>query len=381
MSSKTKLKAWPLFFCLAGACLILVLTIANSGNLFAESVSQNLSDQKDVEDARRVVINVKNIDTFQNLPGDIGPLPAVPIPADNPQTRAKIELGKMLFFDNRLSGDHSMSCATCHDPKKGYADGLKRAVGFGGKELGRHSPTVLNIAYNGAQFWDGRAATMEQQAMAPIEAEVEMNLPRAEMGIRLNDIPEYKKRFWAVFGEEPNLENVGKAIAAFERTIITPNSPFDQYMRGNKQALTKEEKKGLVLFVSKAACTQCHNGVNFTDNDFHVLGVPQVGPLDEDLGRYEVTKKESDKGAFKTPSLRNVGVTAPYMHDGAFETLEEVVAFYNKGGEKHPNKSPKMVNLNLTKREQRNLVAFLKKGLTGQIPIVKTPDLPKGKQN
>jgi cytochrome c peroxidase len=237
----------------------------------------------------------------------------------------------------------------------------------------------MNIAYNSSQFWDGRAGTMEQQAMGPIEAEVEMNLPREEMVIRLNNVPGYKKRFWAIFGEGPSLENVGRAIAAFERTIVTPNSPFDQYMRGNKQALTKQEKKGLVLFISKAACTQCHNGVNFTDNQFHVLGVPQVGPAKEDLGRYSVTKNEKDKGAFKTPSLRNVGLSAPYMHDGAFETLDEVVAFYNNGAGKHPNKSPKMMRLSLTKRERRNLVAFLKNGLNGQLPIVKAPDLPMEK--
>jgi cytochrome c peroxidase len=358
---------------------MMILSIGFGGNLFAEISSGDLPNEKDVEKARRVVINVKNIDTFEYLPGEIGPLPAVPIPADNPQTRAKIDLGKMLFFDKRLSGDNSMSCATCHDPEKGYSDGRKRSIGFGGKELGRHSPTVMNIAYNGAQFWDGRAGTMEQQAMGPIEAEVEMNLPREEMVIRLNDVPEYKKRFLGVFGEGPSLENVGRAIAAFERTIVTPNSAFDQYMRGNKQALTKQEKKGLVLFVSKAACTQCHNGVNFSDSQFHVLGVPQVGPVKEDLGRFEVTKNEKDKGAFKTPSLRNVGMSAPYMHDGAFETLDEVVAFYNNGGGVHSNKSPKMMMLNLTKRERRDLLAFLKNGLTGQLPIVMAPDLPKAK--
>lgn len=379
MLQKRKLKAQPLLWSLLGGGLMMILSIGYGGNLFAEISSSDLPNEKDVKKARRVVINVKNIDTFDHLPGEIGPLPAVPIPADNPQTRAKIELGKMLFFDNRLSGDHSMSCATCHDPEKGYSDGRKRSIGFKGKELGRHSPTVMNIAYNSAQFWDGRAATMEQQAMGPIEAEVEMNLPREEMVIRLNDVPEYKKRFWGVFGEGPSLENVGRAIAAFERTIVTPNSPFDQYMRGNKQALTKKEKKGLVLFVSKAACTQCHNGVNFTDSQFHVLGVPQVGPAKEDVGRFAVTKNEKDKGAFKTPSLRNVGMSAPYMHDGAFETLEEVVTFYNNGAGKHPNKSPKIVRLSLTKRERRDLITFLKNGLNGQLPIVKAPVLPIGK--
>jgi cytochrome c peroxidase len=310
------------------------------------------------------------------LQGDIGPLPAVPVPADNSQTQDKIELGKMLFFDPRLSGDNKISCSTCHDPSKGFADGKARAIGFGGKELGRHSPTVLNAAYNTAQFWDGRSPSLEDQATKPIEATGEMNLPRQAMAGRLVSIPEYKKQFRELFGEDPTLENVGKAIASFERTIIAPEAPFDRYARGDKQALNPQEKRGLILFMSKAACTQCHNGPNFTDNKFHVLGVPQKGPLAEDMGRYDVTKDEKDKGAFKTPSLRNIALTAPYAHDGAFGTLDEVVEFYNQGGGSVPNKSPKLLKLHLTKQEKSDLVAFLKT-LTGTQPVVSIPQLPK----
>jgi len=321
-------------------------------------------------------VTIDILDQMAKLQGDIGPLPAVPVPADNPQTQDKIELGKMLFFDSRLSGDNKISCSTCHDPSKGFADGQARAIGFGGKELGRHSPTVLNAAYNTAQFWDGRSPSLEDQATKPIEATGEMNLPRQVMASRLVSLPEYKKRFREIFGEDPTLETVGKAIAAFERTIIAPDAPFDRYARGDKQALNPQEKRGLILFMSKAACTQCHNGPNFTDNKFHVLGVPQKGPLAEDTGRYEVTKDEKDKGAFKTPSLRNIALTAPYTHDGAFETLDEVVEFYNQGGGSVPNKSPKLLKLHLTKQEKSDLVAFLKT-LTGTQPVVSTPQLPQ----
>jgi cytochrome c peroxidase len=349
------------------ACVISIPTLLLQNTVYSEtSPSTNTSSP----------VTIDNLDQMVTLQGDIGPLPAIPVPADNPQNQDKIELGKMLFFDPRLSGDNKISCSTCHDPSKGFADGKARAIGFGGKELGRHSPTILNAGYNTAQFWDGRSPSLEDQATKPIEATGEMNLPRQVMAGRLVSIPAYKKRFRELFGEDPTLENVGKSIAAFERTIITPDAPFDRYARGDKQALTPQDKRGLILFMSKAACTQCHNGSNFTDNKFHVLGVPQKGPLAEDTGRYDVTKDEKDKGAFKTPSLRNIALTAPYAHDGAIETLDEVVEFYNQGGGSVPNKSPKLLKLHLTKQEKSDLVAFLKT-LTGTQPVVSIPQLPK----
>ena len=357
------------------ACLIFILSLLPFGLPTSETAA---ADKKEVQKARKnTPVTLEDLDKMKKLQGDLGPLPKVVAPANNPQTRAKIKLGKMLFFDTRLSGDKSMSCGTCHDPAKGFADGKPRAIGFGGRELGRHSPTVLNAAYNEPQFWDGRATGLEDQATKPIEADVEMNLPREVMVARLLEIPEYKKRIRKVFGGDPTLEKVGMAIAAYERTLVTPDSKFDKYARGKKNALSLQEKKGLILFMAKAACTQCHNGPNFTDNMFHVLGVPQVGPLKKDNGRYEVTKDEKDRAAFKTPTLRNIALTAPYMHDGAFATLEEVVDFYNDGGGKIRNKSAKILKLRLTKREKQDLIAFLHT-LTGKMDKFKAPKLPKG---
>ena len=352
-----------------------VLFLFNPGKGIAEISNIDMASEDEVAKARRAIITVETLDQMTGLPGEIGELPDVSAPAGNPQTPEKIALGKMLFFEKRLSFDRVSSCATCHDPAKGFADGKARAIGFGGKELGRNSPTIVNVAYNDSFFWDGRSPTMEDQAQKPIESNVEMNMSSKEVAKRLNTIPEYKKRFAEVFHQPANLGDVGKAIAAFERTLLASRSKFDQYIHGDKNALTVQEKKGLILFVSKAACTQCHRGANFTDNQFHVLGVPQKGPREEDLGRFEVTRVSADKMAFKTPTLRNIVLTGPYMHDGAFETLEEVVDFYNQGGGTLPGKSPKILKLHLTSQEKKDLVAFLKT-LTGQVPVVAVPDLP-----
>ena len=267
-----------------------------------------------------------------------------------------------------------MSCASCHNPAQGYSDGLPRTIGFNKKELGRHSPTVLNAVYNTAQFWDGRAATLEEQAMGPIMAAGEMNMGSEERMIEvLNADADYVKRFEQVFGESPSLENVGKAIGAFEKTIVTPNSPFDRYARGDKTALSDAEKRGLILFVGKASCVGCHNGVNFSDNLYHNLGVKQEGSLKEDVGRFAVTNAPEDQYAFKTPTVRNAELTAPYMHDGSEATLMDVVEFYNKDGEPNkPNKSPLMIPLNLTRQEKEDLVAFMK-ALTGDLPEIEIP--------
>ncbi len=345
--------------------------------LLAEAPSQGETVHPDaVDKARRILITVEMLDQMSTYPGDIWALPAVPVPPDNAMSPDKIELGKMLFFDARLSGDNSISCAFCHNPKVGFGDARPRAIGFKGMELGRHSPTIINAAYNGVQFWDGRAKSLEDQATMPIQSTVEMNSRPQELVKKLNGIPEYRERFQRVFGEGPSMANISKAIASFERTVTSGDSPFDRYARGDKRALTTQEKRGLILFISKAACTQCHNGPNFTDNKFHNISLPQVGPLKEDLGRYQVTKKSEDRGAFKTPTLRNVVLTAPYMHDGAFRTLEEVVDFYNQGGGESPNKSPKIFKLNLTDDQKKDLIAFLKT-LTGSIPEVSVPKLPR----
>lgn len=319
-------------------------------------------------------IPIADLDQMTAFPGNLAALPeTVPHPDDNPPSAAKEELGKLLYFDRRLSRDNSFSCASCHNPELGWADGLPRSRGFGGIELGRHSPTVINTAFNTVQFWDGRAATLEHQAVGPIMAAGEMNMPsEAEVLHRITEAPEYKNRFESVFGEGVSMDNIGKAIAAFERTVVTGPSPFDRYMAGDKSALSDAEKRGLVLFMTTASCTACHQGVNFTDNKFHNLGVRQDGPLQQDDGRFAVTGDPKDRGAFKTPGLRNIEQSAPYMHDGSLATLEDVVAFYNKGGERSDNRSTLIQPLNLNSQQQADLVGFLR-ALTGPLPEVEVP--------
>ena len=318
-------------------------------------------------------ITPEMLDTLRTLPGNLRALPAVLVPADNPQEAAKVELGKKLFFDTRLSLDRASSCATCHSPEKAFADGLPRSKGFQGSLLRRNAPTVLNAAYNTAQFWDGRAATLDEQCKGPLLAPAEMNmLDEKHLVDRLNSIPGYRKDFKAIFAGPPSLDNIAKAIAAFERTLLTPGSRFDRYAAGDKTALTQQEKRGLLVFIGKGACSECHNGPNFTDNKYYSLGVTALPGAPYDMGRYEVTKKEEDRNAYKTPALRNVALTAPYMHDGSVATLEEVVDLYDRGGDAGPNKSKLIYKLNLSAQEKTDLVAFLK-SLNGDLPQVQAP--------
>jgi cytochrome c peroxidase len=315
------------------------------------------------------------LDTLKVLPGGLNVLPPVPVPAGNPQSAAKIELGKKLFFDTRLSLDRASSCATCHAPEKAFADGLARARGFQGALLPRNSPTVLNAAYNTAQFWDGRAASLDEQCKGPLLAPAEMNmLDEKHLVSRLNSIPGYRQDFQAIFNAPPTLDNVAFSIAAFERTLVTPGSRFDLYAAGDKNALTEQEKRGLIVFIGKGACSECHKGANFTDNQYHNLGVMPAHGASDDPGRFNVTKKEEDRNAFKTPTLRNIALTAPYMHDGSIATLEEVVELYDRGGGDGPNKSKLIYKLNLTAQEKTDLVAFLK-SLNGDVPQVQRPQM------
>jgi cytochrome c peroxidase len=257
----------------------------------------------------------------------------------------------------------------------GWADPRQTSIGIGGGLGGRQAPTVLNTGFNPFQFWDGRARSLEEQALGPIQNPIEMGETNENLIRKLNGIKGYKQQFRAVFAADATLERVGEAIAAFERTVISTNSAFDQYMLGHSQAMGASAVRGMALFKGKARCIICHNGPNFTDNQFHNLGVPQVGPLKEDLGRFYVTKAEKDKGAFKTPTLRSVTETAPYMHDGIFKTLEEVVEFFNKGGGQNPNLSPLMKVLNLRPEEKTDLLAFLK-ALAGEASKIDLPTLP-----
>ncbi|WP_447974663.1 cytochrome-c peroxidase [Nitrospira sp. Kam-Ns4a] len=308
---------------------------------------------------------------------DIGPLPSVvPIPPTNLNYKAKVELGKQLYFDGRLSKNNQVSCAFCHIPGAGFADPRQTSIGVDGKVGGRQAPTVFNTAFNHVQFWDGRVSSLEEQAIGPIQNPVEMAETHENVVKKLQKIKGYREQFHAVFGTDVSLQGIAEAIAAYERTVISTNSAFDKYMLGDQQAMSEAAVRGLALFKGKARCILCHNGPNFTDNQFHNLGVPQVGPLKEDLGRYNVTRQAADRGAFKTPTLRSVALTAPYMHDGAFKTLEEVVDFLNQGGGPNPNLSLLVKPLGLTDQEKADLVAFLN-ALTGEPLKFEMPKLPK----
>jgi cytochrome c peroxidase len=308
---------------------------------------------------------------------DIGPLPTVvPIPSTNLNYKAKVELGKQLYFDGRLSKNNAISCAFCHNPMTGFADPRQTSIGVGGGIGGRQAPTVYNTGFIPLQFWDGRAGSLEEQAIGPIVNPVEMAETHENVVKKLGKIKGYQQQFRAVFGADVNLQGIAEAIAAYERTVISTNSAFDKYVLGDAKAMEETAVRGMALFKGKARCVLCHNGPNFTDNQFHNLGVPQVGPMKEDLGRFYVTRQEHDKGAFKTPTLRSITETAPYMHDGVFKTLEEVVDFLDKGGGANPNLSPMLKPLGLAQQEKADLIAFLK-ALTGEPTKFEMPKLPK----
>jgi cytochrome c peroxidase len=294
-------------------------------------------------------------------PQRLGPLPAVVTPPNNPQSSAKIMLGKQLYFDTRLSKDNTISCATCHDPALGWSDKGPTSKGIAGQMGGRRSPPVSNSAYNPLQFWDGRSPSLEDQAKGPIQNPIEMGNTHQAMIRTVADIPGYVEEFRRVFGEGPiTVQQVADAIAAFERTVVTTDSKFDRYARGDHAALTKLEKQGLEVFNGKGHCSACHWGANFSDGRFHNLGVPAADPKNPDQGRYAVTKNPADMGAFKTPTMRDASLRAPYLHDGSEKTLESVIDFYNRGAGKDANLDPLMVPLGLTRLEKKALVAFIK---------------------
>jgi cytochrome c peroxidase len=307
---------------------------------------------------------------------DLVPLPAyVPTPPTNLGYLQKVELGRQLYFDPRLSKNDSVSCAFCHNPGTGFADARQFSIGAFGTAGARQAPTVYNTGFLPLQFWDGRAGSLEEQAIGPIHNPVEMAETHDTVVPKIAKIPGYQKQFQLVFGGGASLQHIAEAIAAFERTIVSQNSAFDKYAMGDKQAMAETAVRGMALFKGKARCILCHNGSNFTDNQFHNLGVPQVGSLKDDPGRFFVSRLERDKGAFKTPTLRSIVETAPYMHDGVFKTLEEVVEFKNAGGGANPHLSPLMKPLNLSADEQADLIAFLK-ALTGEPLKIVVPKLP-----
>lgn len=285
---------------------------------------------------------------------------AIVIPPDNPLTKNKIDLGRLLFFDKRLSKNNTIACASCHMAKFAFTDGQPVSTGIRGQKGGRSAPASLNRIFSSAQFWDGRAATLEEQSVGPFINPIEHGFANHdEMIAKMKKIVGYQKLFKHIFGEDITIANVGKAIASFQRTILSGNSPVDRFdVGGNQTALSPSAQKGLELFRGKARCTRCHSGFNFTDEKFHNLGIGWDTNT-VDLGRYMITKNPEDIGAFKTPTLREIARSGPYMHDGRFKALEEVVNFYNRGGVKNPHQDPLIIPLELTDEEKRNLVEFL----------------------
>lgn len=335
---------------------------------------------------------------------------AISISGDNPLTRAKIELGRQLYFDKRLSADNSISCASCHNPDQGWAANTPTGVGIGGQTGNRNSPVSYNRILSSTQFWDGRAPTLEAQAVGPIQNPIEMGNTHEAATAAVKKIEGYQLQFNAIFKDGVTIDNIGRALAAFERSIVTLPSPADYYepLRAFEQAFPddvkdlktfeKEDpeqfarykqlkdasdahpispaaKRGRELFFGqKGGCTACHVGANFSDEKYHNLGVGMTAAK-PDLGRFEITKDPKDKGAFKTPTVRNVALTAPYMHDGSQKTLEEVVDWYDKGGHPNPSLSQNVRKLNLSAQDKADLVAYMR-ALTGEFPKTRTDRLP-----
>lgn len=340
-------------------------------------------------------------------PADLAPLGDPPIPADNPQTPEKIELGKMLFFDPRLSGNSAMPCSACHLPDAGWDFPDKISLGYPGTVHWRNSQTIINSAYYGNLFWAGSSKSLEAQAKSAAKGAVAGNGEDDMLEARLAFVPEYRERFKDVFGTEyPRLSHAWMAIAAFERTLVQTDTPFDNYMRGDDAALDDAQKRGLELFTGKAGCSQCHNGALLSNQKYYNLGVPaydgwETDELAQITFRYELYAKGSteemyraykddpgvyfrakDKnhlGKFRVPSLRYTKYTAPYMHNGMIETLEDVIEFYNQGGGENEfaeTKSELIKPLGLNDDEKADLLAFLE-SLSGERIVMEEPELPE----
>lgn len=299
------------------------------------------------------------------------------VPEDNPVTKAKVELGRLLYFDPRTSRDGTISCASCHSPELGWSDKGPTSTGMGGQKGTRRAPPSFNRLFSTHQFWDGRAASVEEQAKGPIENPIEHGFTHKELEERFSRIEEYAPLFAEAFGDpKVTIDRFAKAVASFERTVIAGNSPFDKWQAGDEDAVSEAAKRGHEVFLGVGRCAVCHSGPTFTDEQFHNLGVG-MDAEEPDLGRYEVTKQERDKGAFKTPTLRNLSARAPYMHDGSEETLEAVVEFYVRGGNKNEHLDPLMSPLELTDQQKSDLVAFMK-SLDGPTTEVDVPDVFPG---
>lgn len=306
--------------------------------------------------------------------GRLAPLPqSAPAPADNPTTPEKVALGKQLFFDPRLSGKNSMSCASCHMPDRFFGDGVDWNKGEEGFTLVRNTPSCMNVGFYSSYFWDGRAASLEEQALGPIQSDMEMNQSLDELEKELSEVPGYVRQFQAVFHARPNRKDIGKALAAYQRTLVTEPSPFDRYLQGDENALSADAKRGFDLFVGEARCIECHNGPMLSDGKYYRMGISQ-----EDIGREAVTGKKEDRYKFRTPSLRNIAETGPYMHNGLSHSLESIVLFYYRGTSPTttdglPIDAPDLQERSLA--EVPLLLAFLQ-SLSGKAPDFTPPTLP-----
>jgi len=301
----------------------------------------------------------------------------IPQPSNNKLTDERVSLGKFLFFDTRLSIDNSISCATCHHPSRGWTEliPVKKAIGFQGRTGPRNTPSILNGAYQKHHFWDGRVRGLEAQSLGPIETSVEMNMPLEILIPKLNKIPEYVTLFELAYPKEGlTQETLAKAIASFERTIVSTDSPFDKYIKGDNSALTQNQKDGFKLFQEKAHCIDCHDGWNFTDGSFQNIGLNAGELKGAESGRYTLKERAAWYGAFKTPTLRDVTKSYPYFHDGSVETLEEATLICSNGGryKNVKNLSTAMKDRELTKDEINKIVSFMK-SLTGPDLDIKIP--------
>jgi len=326
-----------------------------------------------VGETRRVELSQKPPSGVDALKAQYKRPSTIPFPKDDAYTPAKAALGKKLYFDTRLSVTSAQSCASCHNPGYGWGDGLAVGVGHGMARLGRHSPTIINAAWSSIFMWDGRLATLEDQALGPIQSPGEMNMPIDDLMHRLASIPEYKPLFDTAFPKDGmKVATLAKAIATYERTVVSERAPFDAWIGGNEKAISEEAKHGFELFNGKAQCSACHEGWNFTNEGFQDIGLPSA-----DIGRGQFLPQVIKmQHAFKTPSLREISRRSPYMHDGSLATLEDVIEHYDHGGVDRPSRSDLMRPLDLTSQEKADLVAFLKT-LSSDLTPTSVPVLPR----
>lgn len=345
-----------------------------------------------------ITLTIAGLFSTSALAAPLQPMGSVPVPKNNPQTAGKIDLGKKLFFDRRLSGDGTTSCATCHNPEQAFADGLDISLSYPTTKNWRNSPTLLNIAFQKTLFHDGRAKSLEDQALFPMMSAFEMNKNPDYLEEHIRIVPEYVEAFNAVFGGEPTRQRISMALAAFERTLVSTNVPLDRYLRGDKKALSEDARRGLEIFTGKGKCADCHHGAALSDDRFYALYVPEnpllvndplvkatmrfvakvyhhkdYRNLNEDPGRYLITGKKKDWKAFRTPTLREVAKTGPYMHNGIFKTLEEVIDFFDRGGGRG---NVVVKPLGLTAEEKKCLRTFLVEALSGEEQAFQYPVVP-----